>query len=99
MQYTSDLALRVDAGVHRWTMPAKLATPGSFFGFGTIIATDGKPLSIRIAEERPWLPSSRSRTAAVTAVAATAVGSPRVVSLNDACGSYVDWFRLAFDAP
>jgi hypothetical protein len=99
IQYISSFNVEVSAGGRRWTMPAYLGRRGPFFGVGEITATSSTvPVSVTFEPQRPsFLTSSfDSLYAAITTIAATQVPDRRqLVPLRQACGKYIDWYRLS----
>ena len=98
IQYTSSTAVQLGIESSHWTMPAYLGRMGPFFAAGTVSGHGrASPLLLRIASQRPSVltGSGGNLFTAVPVIAATRVpNTRRLVRLRQACGQYIDWYRL-----
>ena len=97
IQYTSTVAMAFAAQGKRYTMPAYLGRPGGYFNVGSVTG-DGidSPIRLQISADRPSFLSGDPRYADAFTIAATRIPNVRrLVPLRQACGKYVDWFRLS----
>lgn len=98
IQYTSSFAIQLGTEGKHWTMPAYLGRMGPFFAIGTVSGKGrGSPLLLTIASRRPSVLTGGGGDlfTAVPVIAATRVpNTRRIVALRQACGRYVDWYRL-----
>jgi hypothetical protein len=92
-RWFSDLPLRLGAGSLHTTLPAYITDPSTFVSAGQV-HSDGVPLTVRVdvpkRRRRATLRTVRLGTVTATRVDATG----RLVPLAQACGKYVDWYRL-----
>lgn len=99
IKYISSFNLDLTAAGAQRTMPAYLGQPGPFFAVGAVTTTGATAYTpITIQAQRPSFLTSSSDNlyAAVTTIAATRIPDTRhIVPLRDACGKYVDWYRLS----
>ncbi|HEY5317702.1 MAG TPA: hypothetical protein VIJ20_06960 [Solirubrobacteraceae bacterium] len=96
-EYISYFNLDFRAQGEHWKMPAYLGRNGPFFAVGEVTGHGThSPVKVTATAERPSPLTGGDVTAvSVYELAATAVPDTRgVVPLNDACGRYVDWYRL-----
>jgi hypothetical protein len=93
LRYRSDLPLRLRAGTLRSTLPAYLADDSTFASAGTLDWSGGElTVSVSVPARRRI---EATRLVQLGTLAATRVDEPgRLVPLADACGRYVDWYRL-----
>jgi hypothetical protein len=92
-RWFSDLPLRLSVGSVRTTLPPYLTDASSFASVGRV-HSDGSPLTIRV-DVPPRRRVETRRTVHLGTVAATRVDETgRLVPLAQACGKYVDWYRL-----
>jgi hypothetical protein len=96
LRYFSDVPLSVRAGTLEMSLPPYVADESTFASAGRI-AWPGGPLTVTVS-----VPGRRRvealRTAGVGTVVATRVDERgRLVPLAEACGRYVDWYRLDAD--
>jgi hypothetical protein len=95
LQYTSAEILKLNAGGAHWQLPANTARPGPYFYFGSVRSDGRTPVSVQIYEEHPSRFASPLDQADLSSIAATSRPDARkLVPLADACGRYVDWYRL-----
>lgn len=97
-QYISYFNLDFSAQRRRWTMPAYSGRNGPWFAVGEVTGRGvHSPVSVIAEAERPsLLTGGRVTAVSIYQIAATRVpDTRRVVSLRDACGKYVDWYRLS----
>jgi hypothetical protein len=94
LQYTSAAQVEVTIGAVRRTVPAYLDRPGPWFAVGTFVSA-GTPTVVTIKADRPSAIAGPSLNALIYGVAATPVPDTRqLMPLSQACGRYVDWYRL-----
>ena len=96
-QYFSYVDIGFSAQGQRWSMPAYVGRRGPWFRLGPVVGAGiTHPVSLRVRAERPTFLTGSNLTAVVTGVAATALPDlDRVVALRQACGHYVDWYRVS----
>jgi hypothetical protein len=95
LEYTSEETLKLAAGGAQWRLPANTARPGPFFYFGTVNSAGRTPLQVQIYETHPSRFTSPIDIANLSNIAATRHPATRtLVPLAQACGRYVDWYRL-----
>lgn len=95
--YQGPQAVTVSVGALRATLPPNLDRPGPLWQLGELTVRDGEPLALTVSVggRRPWPLRSPMHLAYVGNVVATRADvGRRTVPLSDACGSYVDWYRL-----
>jgi hypothetical protein len=97
LRYFSDLPLHLRAGPLDTSLPAYLGDPSAFVSVGRIVSKGG-PLRVTVtAPARSRIETFR--TATLGTLAATRLDDRGgLVPLADACGKYVDWFRVGPDA-
>jgi hypothetical protein len=99
VQYNSELSVDLDAQGHHWTMPAVTALPQAFFALGQVQGHGaGSPVAVTVHVPKPSSLTSEAGGlyANIGSIAATRVpDSRRLIPLSQACGRYVDWYRLA----
>jgi hypothetical protein len=99
IQYTSSFAVDLSTQTRRWTMPAYLGRPGPFFGVGTVAGQGvASPVTLTFHAQRPSFLTGTGDIlfAYVSLIAATRIPDTRqIVPLSQACGRYVDWYRLS----
>lgn len=98
-QYTSDLNFTISAGAATWRMPAYQGRLGPFFRVGRVTGHGaGTTLTLIVRADRPSRltgPDAALVNTYVPTIAATRVPDRRaIVPLSQACGRYVDWYRL-----
>ena len=98
VQYVSSFDVRIAAQGKNWTMPAYLGRVGPVFPVGSVTGRGaGAPVTMTFHSARP---SSITGTgdllySAFPVIAATRIPqAQRIVPLREACGQYVDWYRL-----
>jgi hypothetical protein len=95
LQYTSAVPLEVHAAGHNWHMPAYVDRPGPFFALGNV-RSSRTPTVVAIKTTRPSFATGANLIASLTRIAAVRTPDTRVlVPLAQACGRYIDWYRLA----
>jgi hypothetical protein len=95
LEYTSAESLKLAAAGGRWELPANTARPGPYFYFGTVYSNGERPTQVQIYETHPSRFTAPLDTASISNLAATRSPDTRtLVPLNQACGRYVDWYRL-----
>ncbi|HWF26632.1 MAG TPA: hypothetical protein VG275_14345 [Solirubrobacteraceae bacterium] len=97
-EYLSYFNLHFSAEGGHWRMPAYLGRNGPWFAVGEITGHGFlHPVTIRATAERPsFLTGSRVTAVSIYQIAATRVPDTReILPLRDACGTYVDWYRLS----
>lgn len=78
------------------TLPANLDRPGTRWPIGTVDLARPATLALRFRVDDVWLSLSPPTDVAVLdSVLAARVGDERTVPLRQACGRYVDWYRVA----
>jgi hypothetical protein len=96
LRYYSDVPLRLRAQTLETTLPPYVADASIFASAGRVTWRGG-PLSVTVSVP-PRRRVETVRTARLGTLAATRVDEPgRLVPLADACGRYVDWYRLSAD--
>ncbi|MGN6868505.1 MAG: hypothetical protein ACTHMY_08885 [Solirubrobacteraceae bacterium] len=94
LQYNSGVPFDVIVGNVFRVMPAYLDRPGPYFSVGSVVS-DGAPMIMLIHARRPSSISGRDLAALPSSVVATRSPDTRtLVPLAQACGRYVDWFRI-----
>ncbi len=97
-QYIGAVNFSLDAQGRRWTMPAYVGRQGPFFAVGTVTGKGrSAPVSLQFHADRPsFLTGSDDNIFSyIPVIAATRVPDSRtLVPLSQACGRYVDWYRL-----
>jgi hypothetical protein len=93
LAYTSTTPVRVAAGPLRATLPANLERPGTPWRVG-VVRGDGRPMKVTVTEERPSPLTGPKDAGNATGLAAAPVSPGRTIALSQACGKYVDWYRL-----
>ena len=98
IQYKSSFELDLFAGNAKWTMPAYLGSPGPFFHVGDVSGRGVRsPVMLTFTAERPssLTGDSGNLYSGIATIAATHLPDVRrIVPLRQACGHYVDWYRL-----
>jgi len=95
IEYTSSEALKLSVAADRWELPANTARPGPYYYFGTVYSNGRTPVQVQIYETHPARFTSPSDLANLGNIAATSHPDARgLVTLAQACGQYVDWYRL-----
>jgi hypothetical protein len=94
--YTSIVTTDFAVQGKRYSLPAFLGRPGSYFDVGSVTGEGvGSPIILRVSAERPSFLSGNLAYMDITRIAATRIPDVRrLVPLRQACGQYVDWFRL-----
>jgi hypothetical protein len=95
--YTSIVTMDFDVQGNRYSMPAYLGRPGAYFNVGPVTGRGShSPVRLKIFAQRPSFLSGNTAYADVGAFVLTRIPDVRrLVSLHQACGKYVDWFRLS----
>lgn len=93
LPYTSQRPLTVRVAGRRIDLPASLDRPGVRLPAGTITVAKAGPVPVEV-EVTENAATPKSATAFPSAVVATRRGTQRLVPLREACGRYVDWYRL-----
>ena len=96
-QYISFFNLDFRAEGQHWTMPAYLGRNGPWFAVGAVTGRGvNSPVTLKTTVQRPSLLTGLRVTAvSIYSIAATRIPDTRtIVPLKDACGKYVDWYRL-----
>ena len=78
-------------------MPAYLGRNGPWFAVGAVTGRGvNSPVTLKTTVQRPSLLTGLRVTAvSIYSIAATRIPDTRtIVPLKDACGKYVDWYRL-----
>ena len=92
--YESPLDLDVVAGAGHWRMPAYDDRPGPSFYVGSITSR-GAPVTVTIRPHRASAFTGPNLLAFTSALIATRSPQTRtILPLRQACGRYVDWYRL-----
>ena len=96
VQYVSTMITHYSAQGGHWTLPAFLGRPGEIFDVGPVTGGGvGAPVPFTIRAERPSFLSGDTTYADSQVILATRLPNTRqIVPLKDACGKYVDWYRL-----
>ena len=94
--YTSTVTTSFAAEGRRYSLPAYLGRPGSYFDIGPVHGKGvASPVRLQIHADRPSFLSGDTPYMNITTFAATRIpDTRRLVPLRRACGKYVDWFRL-----
>lgn len=96
-EYLSYFNLDFRAESYAWTMPAYLGRNGPWFAVGQVTGLGVRnPVLVKVTAQRPS-PLTTSSVSAVSVYELAATRAPdtrRAVPLHDACGKYVDWYRL-----
>lgn len=90
--YLSQHDLEVTGPGLSGTLPANLDRPGTRWRIGRIRLSAPTTVTLRIRVVEPPLAPSRP-TSTVEAVIATPAAAPHLVSIGEACGKFVDWYR------
>ncbi|MFZ0042371.1 MAG: hypothetical protein WAK93_13755 [Solirubrobacteraceae bacterium] len=94
LQYTSAVPIAITAGGRSWRMSPYLDRLGPVFAVGSVSATSGTPVLVRLTASRPSLLTGASLGADATYLVATRDSYQRLmVPLARTCGRYVDWYR------
>lgn len=97
-EYLSYFSLDFSAAGRQWTMPAYLGRNGPWFAVGEIAGRGvHSPVTVKIIAQRPSpLTGGLVTAVSVYQLAATRVpDTRRLLPLRNACGKYVDWYRLS----
>jgi hypothetical protein len=93
--YVSHLPLEVEAPGLRAELPASLDRIGPRWPVGRLTVRRQRPFQVSFHVEDTLL-ASPTATATIPYLVAVPVGDPdRIVSIERACGRYVDWYRSA----
>jgi len=96
LRWFSDVPLRLSAGSLHTTLPAYMNDETTFASAGRV-RSGGGPLTVRV-HVPPRRRLASLRTARLGTLVATRVDERgRLVTLRQACGKYVDWYRLDSD--
>jgi hypothetical protein len=94
LQYLSPLDVRVSVPGGQVRMPAYVDRPGPFFAVTSVTST-GAPIPVTLTALRPSSITGPLLAALVTALAAVRSPDSRtLLPMRQACGRYIDWFRL-----
>lgn len=95
-QTVSGTTLAFSAQGHRWRLPAYLGRPGPFFGVGSVSGLGpSTPVLLTVRAVRPSSLAGLVRDIEIPQIALTRLPDTRVVvPLDQACGRYVDWYRV-----
>jgi hypothetical protein len=94
--YGSTFPVHVSAPGLMSTLPPNLDRPGTRWPIGTVELGRPATLALRLRVDDVWLSLSPPTDVAVLdSVVAARVGDERTIPLRQACGHYVDWYRLA----
>jgi hypothetical protein len=96
LQYLSTVPLKVAAQRGHWTMPAFMGRVGGIFGVGEVTGGGARlPVILSLYAQHPSRLSGSLKYTDILSVEATRVpDTRRMVPLREACGKYVDWYRL-----
>jgi hypothetical protein len=95
LQYESAVDLRIVTPGHNWVMPAYLDRPGPVFDVGSLTST-GAPTGFTLYADKPTSFTGPNLVAEMLVAFATRLPDTRtLVPLSQACGRYVDWYRLS----
>ncbi len=96
-QYTAWTPITFSAEGRRFWMPAYMGQNGPFFNVGAVTGRGvSRQIAIRISAGRPSILTGTQPYDSVYNIAATRLPDVRrMMPLRDACGRYVDWFRLS----
>jgi hypothetical protein len=92
--YESRVPIEVTAPGLRTTLPANVDRPGPRWPIGRIAVRGDRPTEVTFTPADPLLAPSQPVVGLGTIVA-TRVAPERIVPVQQACGSYVDWYRSA----
>ena len=94
--YTSTVTTDFAAQGRRYSLPGYLGRPGSYFDIGPVTGKGvAYTVSLHIHAARPSFLTGDHPYMNITTIAATRIPDARqLVPLRQACGKYVDWFRL-----
>ncbi len=99
IQYSSSFTVDLSTDGAQWTMPAYLGRQGPFFAVGAVTGRGaGNPVILQVGAKRPSFLTGGAKLlyTSISAIAATRVPDTRVVvPLKQACGKYVDWYRVS----
>ena len=99
IQYSSSFTVDLSTDGAQWTMPAYLGRQGPFFAVGAVTGRGaGNPVILQVGAKRPSFLTGGDKLlyTSISAIAATRVPDTRVVvPLKQACGKYVDWYRVS----
>jgi hypothetical protein len=94
--YASTFPVHVSAAGLATTLPPNLDRPGPRWPIGSVRLSRLTVLSLRIRVDDTALSlSPPTAVAFVNAIVAARLDDARVVPLHNACGRYVDWYRLS----
>lgn len=95
LQYTSARPLTVSWPGQRVELIPRQGRPGPFWHVGRVTLERQTPLEVTITHDEPLI-FSRTQVGYPTLLAATRANEERrTIRLEDACGRYVDWYKLA----
>ena len=96
LQYTGTQWVTLEGGGLDAHLPPRLSRPGPFWNAGTIEVADGaRPIRFVLSAEDPSPLYARAQATQPGVVAATRADlKPRLLPLGEACGQWVDWYRL-----
>jgi hypothetical protein len=94
-RYTSTTPLRIMYGSLRvGGLPPNSDWPGPYWSAGRIVS-DGHPQQLVVIAERQSRFGGSAIPASVAALVAVSDKGEKVVPLKQACGQYVDWYRMS----
>jgi hypothetical protein len=96
VQYVSSMITHYSMQGHRYTLPAFMGRPSEIFGVGPVTGQGvTTPVVLTITANHPSFLSGDTTYADAQVIFATRLPDTRqIVPLKDACGKYVDWYRL-----
>ena len=96
LQFVGTDELDFAAQGRRWTLPPYLGRPGPFFAVGVVRGLGAStPVTMTVKAVRPSFLDGHWATVGMGVIAATQLpNTRRIVPLSQACGKYVDWFRV-----
>jgi hypothetical protein len=97
IQYIAWTPMTFSAQGKSFWMPAYMGRNGPFFNLGAVTSSGlDRPITVRIHASRPSILTGSLPYDNVYNIAATRLPNVRrIVRLRDACGKYVDWFRVS----
>lgn len=93
LDYQSMATFELSAGTRRFTVPARLEPLGQLIPVGYVDST-GAPIAIRYVTPGSPLTIGLTGVLSHPLVAVRAGQRDRLVPIRDACGRYVDWYRV-----
>jgi hypothetical protein len=93
LDYQSPATFELSAGPRRFTLPARLEPLGQLNPVGYVDST-GAPIAIRYVTPGSPLTDGLTGVLSHPPVAVRAGQRDRLVPLREACGRYLDWYRV-----